>query len=196
MEITAAMVGELRERTGAGLMDCKRVLVESGGDMESAVVALRKKGIAGAAKKADREASEGTVEAYIHTGGRIGVLLQLNCETDFVAKTEQFHVLAKDLCLHVAASNPSYISKEQVPEEIVRGEMEIGESQCAGKSDSARESIVRGRLAKYYASTCLLEQPFVKNPAISVGDLIRENIGKLGENVRVVNFARFQTGGR
>ncbi|MDR2668018.1 MAG: translation elongation factor Ts [Puniceicoccales bacterium] len=194
MEITATMVGELRERTGAGLMDCKKALTECGGDLEKAIVLLKKKGIAGAAKKADREASEGIVEAYIHTGGRIGVLLQLNCETDFVAKNEQFRSLARDICLQIAAANPLCLSRDQVPEDVLRSERDVAESQCAGKPPNAVAAIVEGKLAKYFSSVCLLDQPFVKNPDISVGDLIREYISKLGENIRPVRFSRFQIG--
>ena len=194
MEITASMVGELRERTGAGLMDCKRALAECGGDMERSIVLLKKKGVAGAEKKASREASEGIVEAYIHTGGRIGVLLQLNCETDFVAKNDQFRALARDICLQIAAANPLFVSRDQVSEDALRSEREVAESQCAGKPPNAVAAIVDGKLAKYFASVCLLDQPFVKNPDITVGNLIREWISKLGENIRPVRFSRFQVG--
>jgi elongation factor Ts len=194
MEINAHMVAELRERTGAGLMDCKRALGECDGDGEKAIVLLKKKGIAGAAKKADREAAEGVVEAYIHTGGRIGVLLQLNCETDFVAKNEQFRSLARDICLQIAASNPLYLGRDQVPEDVLKSEREVAESQCAGKPPNAVAAIVDGKLAKYFSTVCLLDQPFVKNPDITVGDMIRECISKLGENIRPVKFSRFQVG--
>ncbi|MDR0679211.1 MAG: translation elongation factor Ts [Puniceicoccales bacterium] len=195
MEISAKMVGELRERTGAGLMDCKRALVECNGDGEAAVICLKKKGMASADKKAGREATEGVVESYIHTGGRIGVLLQLNCETDFVAKNDQFRTLARDLCLHITASNPSYISKEDVPAEEFAREREVAESQCGGKPPSAVAAIVEGKLAKFFSANCLLSQPFIKNPDQSVGDLIREHVAKIGENIRVVRFSRFQIGG-
>ncbi|MDR2664549.1 MAG: translation elongation factor Ts [Puniceicoccales bacterium] len=194
MEISAKMVGDLRERTGAGLMDCKRALVECGGDAEEAVIYLKKKGMASAARKADREASEGLVEAYIHTGGRIGVLLQLNCETDFVAKNDQFRALARDICLHIAAADPLFLSKEDVSAEELAKEREVAGSQCAGKPPNAVAAIVEGKLAKFFSATCLLSQPFVKNPDQTVEDLIREHVAKIGENIRVVRFSRFQIG--
>jgi elongation factor Ts len=194
MDISAKAVGELRERTGAGLMDCKRALVECGGDGEKAIILLKKKGIASASKKADREASEGIIESYIHTGARIGVLLQLNCETDFVAKNDNFRALARDICLHIAAVNPAHLSREHVPAEEISREREVAESQCAGKPPNAVAAIVEGKLAKFFSTACLLDQPFVKNPEQSVGDLIREHISKIGENIRVGQFSRFQIG--
>ncbi|MDR2577088.1 MAG: translation elongation factor Ts [Puniceicoccales bacterium] len=191
---SAKLVGELRERTGAGLMDCKKALEECGSDIEKAVIVLKKKGIASADKKAQRQAAEGLVTSYIHTGGRIGVLLQLNCETDFVAKNDQFIALAHDICMHIAAFSPQYVCKEDVPAEVIAREKEIAESQVVGKPPNAVNAIVEGKLAKYCAGICLLEQPFVKNPDISVGDLIKEHIAKIGENIRVVRFTRFQVG--
>ncbi|MDR3317152.1 MAG: elongation factor Ts [Puniceicoccales bacterium] len=190
------MVGELRERTGAGFADCKKAIEECDGDLEKAVVALKKKGIAGADKKANREASEGIVESYIHTGGRIGVLLQLNCETDFVARNGQFHTLARDLCMHVAASSPLYVRREDVPEEVVAREREIAESQVVGKPPHAVAAIVEGKLSKFFGGVCLLEQAFVRDSGITVGDLIKENISRIGENIRVGRFSRFQVGAR
>lgn len=196
MKISAQMVGELRERTGAGFADCKKAIEECDGDLEKAVVALKKKGIAGADKKANREASEGIVESYIHTGGRIGVLLQLNCETDFVARNGQFHTLARDLCMHVAASSPLYVRREDVPEEVVAREREIAESQVVGKPPHAVAAIVEGKLSKFFGGVCLLEQAFVRDSGITVGDLIKENISRIGENIRVGRFSRFQVGAR
>jgi elongation factor Ts len=194
MEISAKMVGELRERTGAGLMECKRALVECGGDGEKAVLLLKKKGVAGAEKRLSREASEGLVASYVHTGGRIGVLLELNCETDFVAKNGQFGTLARDICLHIAAAQPAFLSSEEVPPEVIAREREVAESQVSGKPPHAVAAIVEGKLAKFFAGACLLQQPFVKNPDITVGNLIRENISRLGENIRVGRFVRFQVG--
>ncbi|MDR0340501.1 MAG: translation elongation factor Ts [Puniceicoccales bacterium] len=195
MEISAKMVGELRERTCAALMDCKRALVECDGDGEAAVIYLKKRGIASAEKKAGREATEGVVESYIHTGSRIGVLLQLNCETDFVAKNDQFRALAKDICLQIAAADPAYLAQENVPAEVLAREREVAESQCAGKPPNAVAAIVEGKLAKFFSASCLLRQPFIKNPDQSVEDLIREHVAKIGENIRVVRFSRFQIGG-
>jgi elongation factor Ts len=194
MEISAKMVGELRERSGAGLMDCKRALVECGGDFDQATTWLRKKGMASAAQKGGRVAADGVVEAYIHTGGRIGVLLQLHCETDFVAKNDQFRSLARDICMHIAAANPIHVSEDQIPADVWEREREIAESQLAGKPPHAIAGIVKGKLEKFAAGICLLKQPFIKNPDITVGDLIRESIGRIGENIRVGGFARFQIG--
>jgi elongation factor Ts len=188
------LVSELRERSGAGLMDCKLAIDECNGNIEKALVALKKKGVASADKKAGRQAGEGLVESYIHTGGRIGVLLQLNCETDFVAKNDQFKALAHDICMHIAASAPQYIAKEDVPSDVIDREREIAESQVIGKPPNAMMSIVAGKLSKFAAGICLLEQPFVKNPDITVGELVKEHIARIGENIRVVKFARFQVG--
>jgi elongation factor Ts len=194
MKILAKMVGELRERTGAGLLDCKKALAECDGDGERAVLLLRKKGIASADKRIDRQAQEGTIFSYIHTGGRIGVLLQLCCETDFVAKNEQFQALGKDICLHIAAANPTYVAADDVPEKIMETERELARSQVLGKPPHAMEAIVNGKLEKFLSGVCLLLQPFVKNPEITVGDLIREHIGRIGENIRVARFARHHIG--
>lgn len=194
-EINAKMVAELRAKTGAGLMDCKRALVECNGNEEEAITHLRKKGIAGADKKADRDASDGLVEAYIHMGGKVGVLVELNCETDFVAKTEPFKALARDIAMHIAATNPTAVDRDGVPAELLEKEREIASSQVQGKPANIVEKIVEGKLEKVYQQYCLLEQPFVKNPDQTVGDLIKESITKLGENIRVRRFARFQIGG-
>jgi elongation factor Ts len=194
VQITASMVNELRQKTGVGLMDCKKALVESEGDLEQAVTALRKKGVATAAKKAGRDASEGLIEQYIHMGGKVGVLLELNCETDFVAKTDDFKAIAKDICLHIAAANPGYLSREDVPEELLDKEREIAASQADGKPPQAVQKIVEGKLEKYYSQVCLIEQPFIKDPAKSIKDLITEKISQLGENIVIRRFSRFQLG--
>jgi elongation factor Ts len=195
MEITARMVGELRERTGAGLLECKRALEEASGDPAAAVLILRKRGVAGAEKRVDRLALEGAVFSYIHTGGRIGVLLQLQCETDFVAKTSQFQALGRDLCLHIAAANPLYVGPADVPPLELEQVKEVARSQVAGKPPHAVEAIVQGKVAKHCAEVCLLPQPFVKDPSRTVEEVVRECIALVGENVRVGCFARFQIGG-
>lgn len=192
-EISARMVGDLREQTGAGLMDCKKALVESCGDAEKAILILKKKGAASALKKLGREASEGIIESYIHMG-RVGVLLELNCETDFVAKNAQFHALAKDLCMHIAAANPLHISAEDVPEEMLTKEREIAAGQITGKPAAVIETIVKGKIEKFLAGICLMNQSFVKNPEVSIRDLINENISKIGENIRVGRFTRYEIG--
>ncbi|HHP50913.1 MAG TPA: translation elongation factor Ts [Moorella mulderi] len=194
--VSAAQVKELRERTGAGMMDCKRALEECGGDMEKAIEYLRKKGLATAAKKAGRVAKEGLVHAYIHGGGRIGVLIEVNCETDFVAKTEEFRQLVHDLAMQVAASRPEYISREDVPEEVINKEKEILTAQALaeGKPQNIVEKIVEGRLEKFFKEVCLLEQPFIKGMEKTVKDVITEAIARLGENIVVRRFARFEVG--
>jgi len=196
MEITASMVKELRSRTGAGMMECKHALVESGGDMEKGISILRKKGLSAVAKKAHRETSEGVVGSYIHPGGKIGVLVEVNCETDFVARTDDFQALVKDLSLHVAASAPRVVSREEVTEDLLEAEREIYREQAAktGKPPAVIEKIVDGKLEKFYAEACLLEQPFVKDPSISVQERIAATVAKLGENIRVRRFARFVLG--
>lgn len=193
-EITANLVAELRASTGAGLMDCKKALVEANGDTEQAIAILRKKGMATAAKKADREATEGIVESYIHLGGKVGVLVEIKCETDFVAKNDQFRELARDIAMHVAAASPLYVNREEVPEDVLEKEREIASSQAEGKPAQAVQKIVEGKLAKYFGSVCLLEQPFVKNPDQTVQELLTETIAKIGENILIGRFARFQLG--
>ncbi|MGB9662111.1 MAG: translation elongation factor Ts [Moorellaceae bacterium] len=194
--ISAADVKELRNRTGAGMMDCKKALEETGGDMEKAIEYLRMKGLAAAAKKAGRVAKEGLVEAYIHGGGRIGVLIEVNCETDFVARTEDFRSLVHDLAMQVAAARPRYVRREDVPEEVVEKEKNILRAQALneGKPEKVVDKIVAGRLEKFYQETCLLEQPFIKDMDRTVKDLIVEKIAKLGENIEVRRFVRFEVG--
>tara|TARA_R100000027_G_scaffold67340_1_gene65646 strand:+ start:7596 stop:8186 length:591 start_codon:yes stop_codon:yes gene_type:complete len=193
-QISAKLVAELRAQTGVGLMDCKKALLEAAGDAEEAIAILRKKGVATAAKKAGRDASEGVVESYIHLGGKVGVLLELKCETDFVAKNDAFKGLARDIAMHVAAASPLYVSREDVPEDVVEKEREIAASQAEGKPAQAIQKIVEGKLDKYFSTICLLEQPFVKNPDQSIKDLLTENVSKMGENLIIGRFARFQLG--
>ncbi|MGQ9531823.1 MAG: translation elongation factor Ts [Desulfotomaculales bacterium] len=196
MEVPAAQVKELRERTGAGMLACKQALVEARGDMERAITILREKGLAAAAKKAGRVANDGLVEAYIHGGGRIGVLVEVNCETDFVARTEEFRTLARDLAMQIAAARPEYIRREDVPEEVVAKERAILRAQALreGKPEKVVDRMVEGRLEKFFKEQCLLEQPFIKDPNITVGQLITEKIARLGENITVRRFARFELG--
>ncbi|MEK7618365.1 MAG: translation elongation factor Ts [Patescibacteria group bacterium] len=189
-------IKDLRELTGAGMMDIKAALEEASGDTAKAVELLRKKGVLKMGKKADRAAKEGIVEAYIHPGGRIGVLLEINCETDFVARTDDFKTLAKDLALHIAGANPLFVSIDDVPEEVAEKEKEIykAEPALAKKPKEVAEKILEGRLAKFYEETCLLEQAFVKNPDIKIKQLISDAVAKMGENVIVKRFARFILG--
>lgn len=195
-EITAALVKELRERTGAGMMDCKKALAATEGDMDKAIDFLREKGLAAAAKKAGRIAAEGLVESYIHGGGRIGVLVEVNCETDFVAKTDAFKSLVKDIAMHIAAANPSYLRREEVPAaELEHEKMVLSEqARNEGKSEKIIEKMVTGRIEKYYKEVCLLEQPFVKDPDKTISDLITESIAKIGENIAIRRFTRYQLG--
>lgn len=194
--ITAQMVKELRERTSAGMMDCKRALEATNGDMEKAIDELRTKGLAKAAKRAGKVASEGTVISYIHGAGRIGVLVEVNCETDFVAKTEEFKQLAYDIAMQIAAANPQYISREAVPVETLEREKEVLKAQALeeGKPEKVIEKMVEGRLEKYYKENCLLEQQFIKDTDISVQELIHEKIAKMGENISIRRFARYEVG--
>jgi len=196
MSISAEMVRKLREETGAGMMECKSALVEANGDTENARQILRKKGLATAAKKAGRAASEGVVGSYIHPGARIGVLVEVNCETDFVAKTPEFQALVKDAAMHVAASAPLYVTKEQVPADVLDKEREIYKAQAAaqGKPANVQDKIAEGKLKDYYAQACLLEQPFVKDPKLTIGQLIQEKIAIIKENIVVRRFARFKVG--
>ncbi len=196
MAITAAQVKELRERTGAGMMDCKNALVETNGDVEKAIEYLREKGLAKAAKKSGRVAAEGLVDSYIHLGGRIGVLVEVNCETDFVAKTDEFKGLVKDIAMHIAASKPEYVAREEVPAATIEHEKQIYRQQMLneGKPEKIVDKIVEGKIDKYFEEVCLLEQPFVKNPDITVGQLLNETISQIGENIVVRRFARFERG--
>lgn len=184
----------LREQTGAGIMDVKEALEEAGGDTEKAIEILRKKGLAKQAKKADRAANEGIVESYIHAGGRIGVLVEVNCETDFVARTDDFKNLVKEIALHIAAANPLYISSEDVPNEVIEKEKEIYKEQFAGKPDDVIEKMLEGKIAKYYEEACLLNQPFVKDGDKTIGELLGEATGKMGENIQVRRFTRYMLG--
>ena len=196
MEITAASVQALRKTTGAGMMECKKALVEANGDPEKATDILRKSGAMKAAKRQDRETREGLVWSYIHMGGKIGVLVEINCETDFVARTNEFQQLAKDIAMHIAASSPDFIKREEVPAELLEREKSIYRDQAAqtGKPENVLDRIVEGRLEKFYQEVCILDQPFIKNPDISVQQLIQEVAGKVGENVQLRRFARFQLG--
>ncbi|MBC7186314.1 MAG: translation elongation factor Ts [Calditrichaeota bacterium] len=196
MDVPAAQVKALREKTGAGFMDCKKALEETQGDVDKAIEVLRKKGIATAQKKAGREAREGVIESYIHPGSRLGVMLELNCETDFVAKTDQFKTLARDLAMQVAAANPRVVRREELPAEVIEKELEIYRTQARneGKPEQVVERIAQGKLEKFYQEVCLLEQSFIKDPNKSVNDLITEYIAKLGENIVVRRFVRFQLG--
>ena len=195
-EITAALVKELRERTGAGMMDCKKALAATEGDMDKAIDFLREKGLAAAAKKAGRIAAEGLVESYIHGGGRIGVLVEVNCETDFVAKTDAFKSLGLAAAMHIAAANPSYLRREEVPAaELEHEKMVLSEqARNEGKPEKIIEKMVTGRIEKYYKEVCLLEQPFVKDPDKTISDLITESIAKIGENIAIRRFTRYQLG--
>ena len=193
--ISAQMVSALREKTGAGLLDCKKALTEASGDSDQAETILRKKGVASAAKKAGRAANEGLIESYIHIGGKVGVLIEVNCETDFVAKTDDFKTLCRDLCLQIAAvPDTKYVSREQVPEDELAKERDIATAQAAGKPPAAVQKIVEGKLEKYYSAVCVLDQPFVKNADQSVKDVITAAIAKLGENIVVRRFVRYQLG--
>ena len=196
MNITSQMVKELRDKTNAGMMDCKKALGETAGDMEKAVDLLRQKGLAVAAKRAGRETKEGLVESYIHAGGKLGVMVEVGCETDFVAKTDDFKSFVKDIAMHIAAVNPIAVSREEVPAEILQREKDIYINQAleSGKPQQIVEKMVGGKVEKYLAEICLLEQKFVKNPDLSIQDLLNELIAKLGENISIKQFARFQIG--
>jgi elongation factor Ts len=196
VEVSSSMVKDLREKTGAGMMDCKRALSETGGNFEKAVDYLRQKGLATAAKRAGRIAAEGRVGSYVHAGGKIGVIVEVNCETDFVAKTDDFQSFAKDVAMHIAASNPLYIQRENVPPEVLGREREIYRAQAreAGKPEKIMEKIIEGKLEKFYSEVCLLEQPFIKDPDLTVQDLLNGLIGKLGEKVEIRRFSRIQVG--
>src|SRR5215469_938464 len=194
--ISAAQVKELREKTGAPMMDCKQALSEAKGDLEQAVVLLRKKGVSVAAKKAARVTSEGSVASYIHAGGKIGVLVEVNCESDFVARTEDFKDLVHDIAMHIAASDPKFVRKEDVTPEAYAREKEIflAQAVASGKPPHIAEKMVAGKMEKFYEEVCLLEQPFIKDQTISVAQLIAGKVGKLGENIAVRRFARFKVG--
>ncbi len=195
-DITASMVKELREKTGAGMMDCKKALAECDGDMDKALSFLREKGLAQAEKRAGRQTAEGIIDAYIHMGGRIGVLVEVNCETDFVARNDEFKEFAHDVALHVAASNPEYVHPEDVPEDVLAEERRVLEAQAKeeGKPEQIIPKIVEGRMGKFYERVCLLEQPFVKDPDRKVAEVLKEKIALIGENIRISRFVRFEVG--
>jgi elongation factor Ts len=195
--ITAQMVKELREATGAGVLDCKEALIMHDGDLEKAVAHLREKGMAAAAKRADREAREGLIGSYVHAGSKVAALVELNCETDFVARTEQFQELAHDLAMQVVAAKPLYMTKESVPAEALDEERAKyqAEVQDSGKPERIIEQIVEGKLAKFYEENCLFEQPFIKDPSITIGELVQQKNALLGENLVVRQFVRFEVGG-
>jgi len=195
MAVTAEEVKKLRERTSQGMMECKRALEESGGDPEKAIEVLRKKGLATAEKKAGRATAQGRVHSYVHHNGRVGVLVEVNCETDFVAKNEQFQTFLNDLCLHICAASPLAVRREEIPAEAVEQERRIAREQAAGKKpENVIEKIVEGKLTKWYAEHVLLEQPFVKDPERTVQNLLAELVSKTGENVHIARFARFEVG--
>ncbi|MBI2411663.1 MAG: translation elongation factor Ts [Deltaproteobacteria bacterium] len=196
MEISAIAVKELREKTGAGIMDCKRALAETKGDFEKAVTYLREKGLAAAAKKASRVASEGTVISYIHGGGKVGVLLEVNCETDFVAKTDGFAALVKDIAMHIAAMSPQFVSRKEIADDVIEKERQIYAAQAkeSGKPDHVIQKMVDGKVEKFYKDVCLLEQPFVKDPDVTIEKLVVDAIAKLGENITVRRFTRYKVG--
>jgi len=196
VNISAAQVKELREKTGAPMMDCKQALSEAKGDLEQAVVLLRKRGVSVAAKKATRVTSEGSVASYIHAGGKIGVLVEVNCESDFVARTEDFKELVHDIAMHIAASDPKFVRKEDVTPEAFEREKDIYRAQAAatGKPPQVVEKIVEGKMSKFYEEVCLYEQPFIKDQTVSISQLVATKIGKLGENISIRRFARFKVG--
>jgi elongation factor Ts len=196
MAISANVVKELRERTGAGMMDCKKALEETSGDFDKAVNLLREKGIAVAAKRESKAATEGVIGSYIHTGGQIGVMVELNCETSFVAKTDEFQELARDIAMQVAWGEPQYITRSEVPAEVIAQEHEVNRQWAIneGKPEAALEKIVAGRIEKFYSQVCLLDQAFIRNEDMTVGDVISEVMGKLGEKMVIRRFSRFRVG--
>ncbi len=196
MEITTSMVKELREATGAGVLDCKKALEASAGDLEKAKAYLREKGLAAAAKRAGRVAKEGLIEAYVHTGGRVGALIELDCETDFVARTEEFKALAHDLAMQVVAAKPLYLAPEDIPPDVLEEEKNVYRAQArdAGKPEHIIERIVEGKLQKHFQEVCLMSQPFIKDDDLTVQDIVTRTIAKLGENIVMRRFARFELG--
>ncbi len=194
--ITAEMVKKLREATGAGMMDCKNALVETDGDAEKAVALLREKGLSKAAKRAGRTASQGMIDSYIHLGGKVGVMVEVNCETDFVARNDEFKSFVRDICLQVAATNPAYLSRDDVPEDIINQEKDVLKNQALheGKPEKVVEKIVAGKIEKYFEENCLLEQAFVKDPDIKVSELLSNLIAKIGENIVIRRYTRYEVG--
>jgi elongation factor Ts len=195
-DITASLVKDLRERTGAGMMECKSALVEAKGDLSEAEVVLRKRGIASAGKKAARATRQGLIGTYIHHGGQLGVMVEVNCESDFVARTDDFQELVHDIAMHVAAADPRFVRKEDVTDEIMAKEKEIQKARviAEGKPEKMADKIVEGRMQKFYEEVCLLEQPFVKEASLTVGQLVKTKIAKLGENITIARFVRFKVG--
>jgi len=195
-EITAALVNELRQRTGAGMMECKKALVEAKGDVGEAEVILRKRGIAGASKKAGRVTRQGLIGSYIHAGGQLGVMVEINCESDFVARTDDFKELVHDVAMHIAAADPRFLRREEVPADLVEKEKEIARDRARneGKPDKVLERIVEGRIAKFYEEVCLLDQPFVKEATVTIDQLVKQKVAKLGENIGIARFVRFKVG--
>jgi elongation factor Ts len=196
MEIDAGVVKKLREACGAGMMDCKMALVEAQGDMEEALKLLRKKGMASADKKSARAANEGVIDCYIHPGAKVGVMIEVNCETDFVARNEEFRAFVHDVAMHIAAASPNWVSREDIPEEVTAAELEIygAQAKASGKKDAVVEKIAEGKLTKWYSEVVLLEQEFVKDPEKTIDTLRRELVGKIGENIEIRRFARFRVG--
>jgi elongation factor Ts len=196
MEVSASAVKELREKTGAGMMDCKKALAETAGDVPKAIDYLRQKGLAAAAKKADRVAADGAVGAYVHPGGKIGVLVEINCETDFVARTAEFQTLVKDIAMQVAAANPRYVRREEVMAAEIDKEKEIYRQQAleSGKPEKVVDKIIEGKIERFYSEACLLEQAFIKDPDKKVSDIVNESIGRLGENIQIRRFSRYHLG--
>jgi elongation factor Ts len=196
MEVSATAVKELREKTGAGMMDCKKALGETGGDVSKAIDYLRQKGLAAAAKKADRIAADGAIAAYVHPGGKIGVLVEINCETDFVARTAEFQSLLKDIAMQVAAANPRFVRREEVPAAEIEKEQAIYRQQAleTGKPEKVVDKIIEGKMERFYSEVCLLEQAFIKDPDKKVLDVVNESIGRLGENIQIRRFARYHLG--
>jgi elongation factor Ts len=194
--ITAALVNELRQRTGAGMMECKKALVEANGDIAEGEVILRKRGIAAAGKKAGRATKQGLIGSYIHAGGQLGVMVEVNCESDFVARTDDFKELVHDVAMHIAAADPKYLRREDVPADVLDKEREIARDRARneGKPDKVLERIVEGRIAKYYEEVCLLDQPFVKEATVTIEQLVKAKIAKLGENMSIARFVRFKVG--
>ena len=196
MEISIELVKDLRQRTGAGVIDCKTALGEAKGDIDAAIEYLRRKGLANAAKKAGRIATDGLISSYIHTGGKMGVLVEINCETDFVAKTEDFQTFVKNIAMHIAASNPQYIKREEIPAEVLEREKRIYRSQAveSGKPEKVIDKIIQGKLDRFYSEVCLIEQTYFKDPDLTVKEVLDSMIAKVGENISIRRFARFQLG--
>jgi elongation factor Ts len=194
MDISAALVKKLRDQTGAGMMECKAALKEANGDLEAATTILRKRGLAQATKKAGRSTNEGMIGSYIHTGGKIGVLVEVNCETDFVARTDAFQSLAREIAMHIAAANPQYVRREDIPADVLEREREIYREQVKDKPANVVDKIVEGKLGSFYEQVCLLDQPSIRDPKVKVGEIVKDAIAKMGENIAIPRFVRFKVG--